>query len=404
LFTSTLHCCPFVKTPKNNCEETLGQCDLERCPFLFGVLLLEFVRPRTGGSAGISLGKEWDGWRKLVEYPPVLGGKGSNLLTAPSDGLTSCRDSTVPQNSVEARRPSSLCPEIAMTSLAIANVSVFVFLKEWTSVIAQTILYWLPLASFWSAVEVHQWVSPERTGKGRGTWKLPLVLGSQVILAYLWARSLYQEKLGSVISPVVGRGAIAALVVLGIFGSSIRMVHHYRFRSNQITVTHEMLSFLANTAPASAVLHVYDPNHLFAGDISAFLREFYQRRDIAVDSLGASSNHPRAGDLVLMCRSVGKGHSSQWPVEVGRNSQEVAESRLGLRLSNIKDFEAEVPSIRFNPDAPLINLLLGLGVRFPTSVGPPVSQFYSFVEYKPQLTEWKVYSVDYSSLSGLSKY
>ena len=76
-------------------------------------------------------------------------------------------------------------PEIAMISFAVANVGVFIFLKEWTSVIAQTILYWVPLASFWSALVFHRWISDEpSSGRKRG-WRVPLVLSTQVLLAIL---------------------------------------------------------------------------------------------------------------------------------------------------------------------------------------------------------------------------
>jgi len=76
-------------------------------------------------------------------------------------------------------------PEIAMISFALGNIGVFIFLKQWTGIIAQTILYWVPLASFWSAVEVHRWVSDESLSTRKRGWGVPLVFSVQVLLAVL---------------------------------------------------------------------------------------------------------------------------------------------------------------------------------------------------------------------------
>jgi len=74
-------------------------------------------------------------------------------------------------------------PEVAMLAFALASTSIFFLLKEWTVVIAITIMYWVPVASFWSAHLVYRWIIGKEEGKPGMPWRPVALLASHFVLA-----------------------------------------------------------------------------------------------------------------------------------------------------------------------------------------------------------------------------
>ena len=74
-------------------------------------------------------------------------------------------------------------PETAILGFALSNLFIFFFLKEWAVEMAQLVLYWIPVASFWSAVVLAKWLSRPIRAENQISWRAILFPVTQILLS-----------------------------------------------------------------------------------------------------------------------------------------------------------------------------------------------------------------------------